>query len=121
MRGVVSSKIVKIGYFREHGLEVFLDKLRDQGWLELFTNTQIGCSQPDLEEFYANVSVTEDKVTSTVNGVHIEFDAHTLREILGVPADGFDPYVREDKSLLGKAKLLDLSQWLSQQPVLKHP
>jgi len=38
-RGVVRGKIVKSGYFREQGLEVFLDKLKDQGWLELFTNT----------------------------------------------------------------------------------
>jgi len=45
-----------------------------------------------------------------VNGVHIEFDAQTLGEILGVPAAGFDLYVREDKSLLGMAKLLDLAQ-----------
>ena len=81
----------------------------------------MGCSQPDLAEFYANVSVTEDRVTSTVNGVHIEFYAHTLGDILGVPAEGFDLYVREDKSLLGKAKLLELAQRLSQQPGLKHP
>jgi len=27
-RGVVRGKIVKAGYFREHGLEVFLDKLK---------------------------------------------------------------------------------------------
>ena len=104
MRG----KIVKSGYFREQVLE-------------LFTNTQMGCSQPDLAEFYANVSVTEDRVTSTVNEVHIEFDAHTLGDILGVLADGFDLYIREDKSLLGKAKLLDFAQRLSQQPWLKHP
>jgi len=120
-RDVVRGEVVKIGYFREQGLEVFLDKLRVQGWLELFTNTQMGCTQPDLAEFYANVSVTEGRVTSKVNGVHIEFDAQTLRDILGVPADGFNLYIREDKSLLGKAKLLDLAQRLSQQPGLKHP
>jgi len=28
-RGVMRGKIVKIGYFREHELEVFLDKLKD--------------------------------------------------------------------------------------------
>jgi len=38
---------------------VFLDKLKAQGWFELFTNTQLGCSQPDVAEFYANVSVSE--------------------------------------------------------------
>jgi len=43
-RGVVRGKIVKIGYFREQGLEVFLDKFKDKGWLELFTNIQMGCS-----------------------------------------------------------------------------
>ena len=120
-RGVVRGKIVKVSYFREPGLKVFLDKLKDQGWLELFTNTQMGCSQPDLAEFYANVSVTEGRVTSKVNGVQIEFDVQTLGEILGVPAVGFDLYIREDKSLLGKAKLLELTQRLSQQPGLKHP
>jgi len=32
----------------------------------------MGCSQPDLAEFYANVSVTEGKVSSTVNGVELQ-------------------------------------------------
>jgi len=86
-----------------------------------FTNTQLGCSQPDLAEFYDRVTVTKGTVTTLVNGVQIEFDAQTLGDILGVPAVGFDLYVREDRSLLGKAKLLDLVQRLSQQPGLKHP
>jgi len=89
----VRAKIVKIGYFGEQGLEVFLDKLKAQGWLELFSNTQLGCFEPDLAEFYANVSVTEVRMTSTVNEVLMEFDAHTLGDILGVPAEGFDLYV----------------------------
>jgi len=72
-------------------------------------------------EFYANVTVSEGLLTSTVNGVLIEVDARALRVILGVPATGFDLYVREDKSLLGKARLLELAQHLSQQPGLKHP
>ena len=100
---------------------MFLDKFRAQGRLELFTNTQLGCSQPDLVEFYANVSVTEGRMTSKVNRVLIEVDARALGEILGVSAKDFDIYVREDKSLLGKAKLLELAQRLSQQPGLKHP
>jgi len=59
---VVRGKTVKIGYFREQGLEVFLKNLRRQGWLELFTNTQLGCSQPNLAKFYARVTVTEGTV-----------------------------------------------------------
>ena len=43
-RSVVRGKIVKVGYFRLQMLEVFLEKLRRQGWLKLFTNTQLGCS-----------------------------------------------------------------------------
>ena len=74
-----------------------------------------------MAEFYANVSVTKGRVTSKVNGVQIEFDVQTLREILGVPAADFDLYVWEDNSLLGKAKLLDLAQRLSQQLGLKQP
>jgi len=54
-----------------------------------------------------------------VNGVLIEVDARALGVILGIPAMGFDLYVREDKSLLGKAKLLELAQRLSQRPGLK--
>jgi len=42
---------------------------------EAFTNTQSGCSQLDLAEFYANVSITKGRMTSTVNGVLIEVDA----------------------------------------------
>jgi len=56
-----------------------------------------------------------------MNGVLIEIDAKALGVILGVPTMGFDLYIREDKSLLGKAKLLELAQRLSQQPGLKHP
>ena len=100
---------------------MFLDKLKAQGWFELFMNTQLGCSQPDVAEFYANVSISKGVLTSTVNGVLIEVNARALRVILGVPATGFDLYVREDKSLLGKAKLLELAQHLSQQPRLKSP
>jgi len=100
---------------------VFREKLRSQGWLEVFTNTQLGCSQPKLVELYARVSVTEGTVTSEVNGVQIVFDAPKLGEILGTPVAGFDMYVRDDKSLLGKTRLLELAQRLSQQPRLKHP
>jgi len=74
-----------------------------------------------VAEFYANVSVSEGILTSTVNGVLIEVDGRALGVILGVPATGFDLYVRDDKSLLGKAKLLELAQHLSQQPRLKSP
>jgi len=44
------------------------------------------------------------------------FDAEKLGDILGVQATGFDIYVQEDKSLLGKARLLELARKLSQQP-----
>jgi len=74
-----------------------------------------------LAEFYAKRSVTEETITSDVNGVKVEFDAQKLGDILGVPTAGFDIYVREDKSLLGKARLLELARKLSQQPGLKTP
>ena len=79
---------MKVAYFKEQGFEVFLDKLRVQGWLELFINTQQGCSVPDLAEFYAHCSVTDGIVTSEVNRMQIRFDAKELGEILGVPASG---------------------------------
>ena len=110
-----------MSYFQEQGLEVFLEKLKAQGWYELFTNTQVGCSQPDVAEFYANVALFRDVLTSTVNGVLIEVNAQALGVILGVPSTGFDLYVREDKSLLSKARLLELAQRLSQQPGLRSP
>ena len=98
-----------------------MDNLKAQGWFELFTNTQMGCSQPDVAKFYANVSVSEGMLTSTVNEVLIEVDARALGVILGVRATGCDLYVLKDKSLLGKARLLKLAQQLSQQPGLKNP
>jgi len=76
----------------------------------------MGCSQPDVAEFYANVSIFEGVLSSTVNGVLIEVDTRALGVILGVPATGFDLYVQEDKSLLSKARLLELAQHLSQRP-----
>ena len=96
MRG----KVVKASYFQDQGLEVFLDKLQTQGWFELFANTELGCSQADVVEFYANVALYGEVLSSTVNGVPIEVDDQALGVILGVPATGFDLYVREDKSLL---------------------
>ena len=101
--------MVKVGYFREQGLEMFLEKPTDQGWSELFTNTEMGCSQPELAAFYARVVVTEGTVTSEMNGVAISFDAKRLDEILGIPSVGFDLYVREDKTMLGRAKLFELA------------
>jgi len=74
-----------------------------------------------VAEFYANVYVSEGMLTSTVNGVLIEVDTRALGVILGVLATGFDLYIREDKSLLGKARLLELAEHLSQQPELKNP
>ena len=56
-----------------------------------------------------------------MNGVEIEFDAQELGEILGIPATGFVIYVREDKFVLDKTRLVELAQKLSQQSGLKHP
>ena len=84
---------MKVAYFREQGLEVFLDKLKIQGWLDLFTNTQLGCSAPELAEFYARVLVTKGTMTSEVNGVKIVVNAQKLGAILGILAAGFDIYV----------------------------
>jgi len=64
-RGVVRGKLVKVSYFQKQGLEAFLEKLKAQGWFELFTNTQMGCSQPDVAEFYANVSLSRGVLSST--------------------------------------------------------
>ena len=112
---------MKVPYFQEQGLEVFLDKLRAQGWLELFANTCLGYSVPDLADFYANCNVTNAVVTSEVNGKKLKFNAKDLGAILGVPAEGFDVYVRADKTVLGTARLLQLTQTLSQQTRLKAP
>ena len=67
------------------------------------------------------MSVSDDVLTGTLNGVLIEADARALGVILGVPAIGFDLFVREDKSLLGKHSLLKSAQHLSQEPGLKNP
>jgi len=92
-KSVVRGKVVKVDYFKEQGFGLFLDKLEAQGWLGLFTNTHIGCSVPDLADFYANCVVTKGGVTSTVNGHDLRFNAKELGEILGVPVKGFDAYV----------------------------
>jgi len=112
---------MKVAYFKEQGLEVFLDKLRVQGWLELLTNTQLGCFVLDLAEFYAHCSVTDGVVTSEVNGMKIRFDTKELGEILGVLASGFDLYVHKDKSVLGYDRLLELAQKFSPQPGPQTP
>jgi len=58
-----------------------------------------------LAEFHANCKATNGVVTSEVNGKKFRFDAKKL----GVPAVAFDVYVREDKSVLGTARLLELA------------
>ena len=60
-------------------------------------------------------------VTSEVNGKKLRFKAKDLGAILGVPAEGFDVYVREDNIMLGIARLLQLTQTLSQQTRWKAP
>ena len=62
---------------------MFLDKSKARGWYELFTNTQMGCSQPDVVEFYANMALSGDVLTSTVNGMLIEVNAQALGVIFG--------------------------------------
>jgi len=97
---------------------VFLEKLRVQGWLDLFTNTQRGCSIPELVEFYANYVITNGAVTSIVGGHRIRFDAANLGEMLSVPSDGFDVYACEDKNVLGEERLPELNRNLAQNPQL---
>jgi len=60
-------------------------------------------------------------VTSEVNGKKLRFDATKVGEILGFAVVGFNVYVREDKSVLGTAWLLELAQKLSQQIGLETP
>ena len=52
-------------------------------------------------------------VTSIVNGQQLRFDAKKLGEILRIPSTGFDIYEREDKTILGTAKLLELAKKFS--------
>jgi len=115
---VVRGKVIKIAYFHKQGLEVFLEKLRIQGWLDLFMNTQGGCSIPKFAEFYAHCVVTNVVVTSTIGGHKLRFDAADLGEMLGVLADGFTVYVREDKTMLGEQRLLKLTQRLAQDLII---
>jgi len=48
----------------------------------------------------------------------VEFYANELGELLGVSAEGFDVYIREDKSILDDERLLELTQRLAQKPNL---
>ena len=114
-RNVVRGKVVSVSFFAEQGLGVFLTKLHTQGWLDLFANTQLGCSVPELAEFYANCKVTEGVVTSSVNGQNIKIDAPILGKLLGIPSQGFAVYVREDKTALEPTRLLEVSKRLSQK------
>jgi len=57
-------------------------------------------------------------VTTIINGHKLCFDAGDLGELLGVSSEGFDVYVREDKSTLGDEWLLELTQRLAQKPHL---
>jgi len=43
----------------------------------------MGCSQPDLADFYDNASITEGKVSSTVNGIELQkkVKAHIIDKV----------------------------------------
>ena len=110
---MVQGKVVKIEYFLEQGLGVLLDKLKIKGWLDLFANTQKGCSVLDLAEFYANCNITNAVVTSVVNEKKLRFNAKELGEILGILTEGFEVYVREDKNVLVAERFLQLTHRLS--------
>jgi len=84
---------VKVSYFQEQGLGVFLEKSEVQWWLDLFTDTERGRSVLDLAEFYANCVVTDGVVTSTVNDHDLRFDVKKLGELLGVSSEGSVVYV----------------------------
>ena len=100
---------------------MFLEKLKAQGWLKLFANTQRGCFVLDLVEFYANCEVNQGVVTSMASGKPLWFNAKELAEILGIPSECFRVYAGEDKTVLRIERLLQLTQRLSQQPDLKAP
>ena len=72
--------------------------------------TGVFCSVPDLAEFYANCNITKAVVTCELNEKKNEIHAKDLSAILGVPAEGFDVYVRKDKTVLQTARLLQLTQ-----------
>lgn len=118
---VVRGKAVRVSYFQEQGLGVFLEKLEAQGWLELFIDSKKGYSVPVLAEFYVNCVITNGVVTSTVNGRDIHFDASTLGTLLGLSAEGVGLYIREDKNVVGAERLLELTQRLAQKPYLIAP
>jgi len=120
-KSVVRGKVLKISYFQEQGLGLYLEKLEAQDWLDLFINTKRACSALDLDEFFANSVVTNGVVTSIVNGHKLRFNVKELGEILGMPPEGFDVYVHEDKSVLGTERLLELTQKISQKPNLTAP
>ena len=116
-KSVVRGKVVKVSYFQEQGLGVFVETLEAQGWLELFTDPKKGCSVPYFAEFYANCVVTNGVVPSIVNGHKVRFDAKKLGELLGVSSEGFDVYEKEYKSILGEERLLALTQRLARSPI----
>lgn len=118
---VVRGKVVRSGFFEEHGLELFLTKLAKQGWLELFSDGTVGCSVSELAEFYANCVVTEGVVTSVVRNVEILFDSEQLGKLLGIPSEGFDLYVRENKQGIDREQTLSLCRKLAQKPDLDIP
>ena len=87
----------------------------------MFSNRNVGCSLPDVAEFYANCQVAEGLVTSLVGGIDICFGIEELGDALGVPSSGFGYYLRDDKSVLGPDRLLEITRRLSNQHSLTVP
>jgi len=81
--------------------------------------TRVFC--PRFGRILCELHVSNAVVISGVNGKKLKFNAKDLGAILGVPAEGFVVYVREDKTVLRTARLLQLTQTLSQQTRLKAP
>lgn len=82
-----------------------MEKLEVQGWTHLFI-----CPLPIIYgeimlHFYKNFKVLEDGTMSTkIRGVDMVPDTKLLREILNVPVEGFDTYMKREWPELGEKK-----------------
>ncbi|KAG5595291.1 hypothetical protein H5410_036523 [Solanum commersonii] len=83
-----------------------LDLIDYQGWGDLFLDTSLMIYELEVVEFYVNLNVIEDIVSTLyVKGVELVFDHLRLGEIFYIPTSGLAKYVwAKDENFLLTSK-----------------
>lgn len=87
---VIDPKIVRESWMKE-----LVEKLKFQKWTHIFIGAVPVNNEEEVCQFYSNFQLLENNTMSTtVKGVEVTFNDEKLIQILRVPTNEFDTYVK---------------------------